>query len=273
GEVPPQPSRLGELIHHPRFWPVFVACLAVIAVGLVGMLAYATLGGSSGDEQDVLALDAPSPTPWPRGTLRPTFTATPTNTPIPTPTPTSTATPTFTPTFTPLPTDTPTPTATPTRRPQRRSPTATPVPPTPRPTLPPRSLDPRLAQLGVRVEPAFVRPGQLHWRLVEARWTNERESAGKHSIYVNVLDLHGNLALGQPVIILWAGGREVLTADTVPGSDWGVNFPMYNTLGSYSVDIDGAPSDRIVGLGLGTADMPDFTVHTGFYLTFRLVSR
>jgi hypothetical protein len=48
---------------------------------------------------------------------------------------------------------------------------------------------------------------------------------------------------------------------------------MYNTLGSYSVDIDGAPSDRIVGLGLGTADMPDFTVHTGFYLTFRLVSR
>jgi hypothetical protein len=270
-EVPRQPSRWGDLTHHPRFWPVFVACLAVVALGLVGTLAYAALGGSGGDEQDALAMDVPSPTPWPRGTLRPTFTATATNTPSPTPT--STPTPTFTPTFTPVPSETPAPTATPTRRPQRRSPTATPVPPTPRPALPPRSLDPRLAQLGVRVEPAFAGPGQRYWRLVEARWTDERESAGKHSIYVNALGLNGNPALGQPVIIQWAGGREILTVDAVPGSDWGANFPMYNTLGSYSVAIDGASSDRIVGLGLGTAEMPDFTVHTGFYLTFQLVSR
>jgi hypothetical protein len=123
------------------------------------------------------------------------------------------------------------------------------------------------------VEPAFAGPGQRYWRLVEARWTDERESAGKHSIYVNALGLNGNPAVGQPVIIEWAGGREILTVDAVPGSDWGANFPMYNTLGSYSVAIDGAPSDRIVGLGLGTAETPNFTIHTSFYLTFRLVSR
>jgi hypothetical protein len=48
---------------------------------------------------------------------------------------------------------------------------------------------------------------------------------------------------------------------------------MYNTLGSYSVDSDGAPSDRIVALGLGTAETPNFTIHTSFYLTFRLAVR
>jgi hypothetical protein len=46
---------------------------------------------------------------------------------------------------------------------------------------------------------------------------------------------------------------------------------MYNTLGSYSVSIGGSPSDRIVGMGLGTADAPAFTIHTCFYLVFRWI--
>jgi hypothetical protein len=33
------------------------------------------------------------------------------------------------------------------------------------------------------------------------------------------------------------------------------------------------PSDRIVGMGLGTAETPHFTVHTSFYLIFRLVRK
>ena len=37
--------------------------------------------------------------------------------------------------------------------------------------------------------------------------------------------------------------------------------------------VSGAPSDRIVGLGLGTADAPDYTIHTCFYLVFRPVYR
>ncbi len=270
-----QPSRLGDLARHPRFWPAVVASLAVVALSLVGMLAYASINSAGASDQDALAAVAPSPTPWPRGTLRPTFTATPTSTPTPTATPTPT--PTFTPTFTPMPTDTPTATPTATRRPQRRAaPTQTPLPtlpPTPRPTLPPRSLDPRLAQLRVRIEPASVRPGQLYWRLVEARWTDEGESAGKHSIYVEVLDLHGLQAIGQPVTFQWTDGRETLSVEQASPPDWGVNFPMYNTLGSYAVSVDGAPSDRVVALGLGSIEQPDFTIHTSFYLTFRLVVR
>jgi hypothetical protein len=141
------------------------------------------------------------------------------------------------------------------------------------PTPQPRRLDARLSQLRVRVEPASVSPGQPYWRLVEVRWTDERESAGKHSIYVEVWDSQGSRRLGQPVIVQWAGGTISLPVEDVPAPDWGVNFPMYNTLGSYAVHVGGAPSDRVVGLGLGTPETPDFTVHTCFYLTFRLSYR
>jgi hypothetical protein len=138
----------------------------------------------------------------------------------------------------------------------------------PRPTLPPLSWDPRLNLLGVGIEPAPASPGQPYWRLVEARWTDEQESAGKHSIYVEVLDLYGNRVVGQPVVVQWAGGNLVLPVEDRPPPDWGVNFPMYNTLGSYAVSVGGAPSERVVGLGLGTPEAPDFTIHTCFYLTF-----
>jgi hypothetical protein len=127
--------------------------------------------------------------------------------------------------------------------------------------------------LGVRIEPAFVGPGQPYWRLIEARWADEKESAGKHSIYVRVLDAQGRRAIGQPVIVQWTDGNVVLPAEDLPPPDWAVNFPMYNTLGSYAVSVGGAPTDRIVGLGLGTAQAPKFTIHTSFYFTFRLVYR
>ncbi len=279
--TPPSPAPTA--VTHPpatgrrtRFWQVTVACLGVVALLLVGLLVYAAIGGSfaSGDELVAAAALPPSPTLGPQGTLRPTFTPTPTDTPTPTPTDTPTATPTDTPipTSTDTPTATPTPTFTP--RPRRRSATATPTPaPTARPTLPPRTWDPRLTDLGVRVEPAFVGPGKPYWRLVAARWSDERQAAGKHSIYVDVLNAQGERALGQMVVVQWSDGSVALPVENRPAPDWPMNFGMYNTLGSYAVSVSGAPSDRIVGLGLGTADAPAFTIHTCFYLTFRLVSR
>jgi len=261
-----------RLVGHPLFWPVTSICLAVIALSLVGLLVYAVLTEPGAAEDAALAVVVPTATPWPRGTLRPTFTPTPTQTPTATHTPTPTQT--FTPTSSPTPTAAPTSTSTPKPRAARRTPTEPPSPtPPPRPTLPPRSLDPRLAQLGVHLEPAFVGTGQPYWRLVEARWTDARESAGKHSIYVEALDLSGKRAVGQPVVVQWAGGNLILPVEDVPPPDWGMNFPMYNTLGSYSVSVGGAPSDSLVGMGLGTIENPGFTVHTSFYLTFRLVLR
>jgi hypothetical protein len=114
---------------------------------------------------------------------------------------------------------------------------------------------------------------QPYWRLVEARWADEAESRGKHSIFVEVVDVNGRRVVGQPVSIRWTDGNAALLVEDRPAPDWGVNFGMYNTLGSYAVSVGGAPSDRIVGLGLGTAEAPNFTIHTSFYLTFRLAYR
>jgi len=267
-----------DLVGRPGFWQVTLICLAVVAAILVGFLLYAVLGGAFAPEQEPVAVVLPSPTPWPRGTLRPTFTPTPTKTPTPTYTPTPTLTPTPTHTPTPLPTATPTPTetATPTPKPRvrRSSPTATPLP-TATPGPPPltRSLDGRLTLLGVHVEPVSVPLGQPYWRLVEARWTDEQQSRGKHSIYIEVLDADGNRALGQRVVVEWASGSATLVVKDSPPPESGVNFPMYNTLGSYAVRVLGVPSDRVGGLGLGTIEAPNFTIHTCFYLTFRLAYR
>ena len=255
-----------------RFWQGVVASLGLVALVLVAVLVYiAVAGGEQPAEPMVMAADI-APTPEPRGTLRATFTSTPSRTP--TATNTATPTPTWTPSPTPTPTPTETPTATATRRPRRQAaaPAATDTP-TPRPTLPPRSWDPRLTELGVRIEPAGVVPGQLYWRLVEARWANEAQSGGKHSIFVEVLDARERRAVGQPVILQWADGQVALAVEDRPPPDWGVDFGMYNTLGSYAVSVGGAPSDRVVGMGLGTADAPSFTIHTSFYLIFRLVCR
>jgi hypothetical protein len=116
-----------------------------------------------------------------------------------------------------------------------------------------------------------VAPGQPHWYLVEARWADEREAAGKHNIFVEVLDTQGGRALGQMVIVQWPDGSVALPVEDPPPPDWAVDFPMYNTLGSYAVSVGGGPSDRLVGLGLGTAEDPHMKVHTSFYLVFRRV--
>jgi hypothetical protein len=273
------PPSWRELVGRPGFWQVTLICLAVVASILVGFLLYAVLGGAfAAAEEEPVAVVMPSPTPWPRGTLRPTYTSTPTKTPTPThtATPTLTPTPTHTPTPLPTATSTPTETASPTSRPRVRSssPTA-PPPPTATAGPPPltRSLDGRLTFLGVHVEPVSVPPGQPYWRLVEARWTDEQQSGGKHSIYIEVLDAAGSRALGQRVVVEWASGSATLVVKDSPPPESGVNFPMYNTLGSYAVRVLGYPSDRVGGLGLGTIEAPNFTVHTCFYLTFRLAYR
>jgi CRP-like cAMP-binding protein len=209
---------------------------------------------------DVEAAEAPA---------APEATATPwiiviTNTPLP-------------PTATPLPTNTPLPpTATPIPTPKRVTSAAAPIAPAPTQAVkpqPPRDLDPRLASLNVVVQPAGVRPGQSYWRLVAARWENESQSGGGHSIFVDLLDEGGAKVIDHPVEIRWAGGGLSVKTEAKPPNEPSSNFPMYNTLGSYAVSIPGLPSDVLVGLGLGTAEQPAFTVHTNFFLTFQRVTR
>jgi CRP-like cAMP-binding protein len=191
----------------------------------------------------------PTPTPW---------IIVVTNTPLP-------------PTDTPVPTPTPIP---PTPTPKRVVSAAAPIAPTATPApkpQPPRDLDPRLASLNVNVVPAGVRPGQNYWRLVSARWQNKEESGNDHTIYVDVLDENGSRIVNQPVEIRWADGSLVVFTEQKPAFEHSTNFPMYGTLGSYSVKIPGLPSDTVVGMGMGTAEQPDFTIHTNFVLVFQRV--
>jgi len=258
----------------PHFWRAVVVCLGVIALALAGVLAYDVIKRPAGDQLLAAALPAPAASPHPQRTLRPTFTFTPqpTSTPLPTDTATLVPTPTFTntPTPSPTPTATPTPTPKPARRSASLAPAAT---STPRPALAPPVWDPRLTALGVRLEPAAVPPGVYYWRLVEARWADGQESGGKHTIYVEVLDPRGNRVVGQPVVFEWSSGSQTLAVENKPAPDWGVNFAMYATLGSYSARVGVESSDRVIGMGLGTIEDPDFTVHTCFYLTFRWTKR
>lgn len=179
-------------------------------------------------------------------------------------------------TNTPMPTDTPLPpTPTPQPKPRRVTSAAAPAPTaTPVENLEaPRDLDPRLPSLNVVIQPAGVRPGQSYWRLIRCYWQNKEESGNDHTIYINVLDEGGNRIVGQPVEVRWAEGSVVVLTEDKPEPVYSANFPMYATLGSYSVSIPGLPSDTIVGLGMGTAEQPNFTIHTNFLLTFQRVQK
>ena len=138
---------------------------------------------------------------------------------------------------------------------------------------PPRNLDSRLGALNVSVQPVGVKPGQSYWRLVDARWEDEGQAGGRHSIFVDVRDENGNRLVGQPVEIHWSSGSVTLMTEDKPLPEYGTNFPMYNTLGSYEVSVAGLPSDIIVGMGLGSIQQPKFTVHTCFFLVFQRTMR
>jgi hypothetical protein len=90
---------------------------------------------------------------------------------------------------------------------------------------------------------------------------------------VNVVDENGSRLVGESVEIRWESGSLTVPTEDKPANEYGANFPMYNTLGSYSVRVSGLPSDVAIGLGLGTPQTPNFKVHTCFYLTFQRTTR
>lgn len=123
--------------------------------------------------------------------------------------------------------------------------------------------------MGVHIAGVDVPAGQPYWRIVEVKWGNETESQGKHHIYTEVLDENGGRLVGQPVIVFWHGGQDALKTEDKPAPEFACNFPMYKTLGSYNLKVDGLPSESLIGLGLGTPELPAWTIHTTFYVKFQ----
>jgi CRP-like cAMP-binding protein/LysM repeat protein len=132
--------------------------------------------------------------------------------------------------------------------------------------------DGRLDKLSIRVDPAAVQPGQQYYRLVKALFKDTNENvgnnmpAGDHNIYVEVLDENGKRLTGVKAGIQ-NGGLTYLTMENKPFPEYAANFPMYGMLGSYSTWIEGAPSDKVVGMGL------PMKWHVTYYLTFQRATK
>ena len=198
---------------------------------------------------------------------------TPTYTPGPTPTLVPTSTPLPTATFTPVPTATTPPTAAPFIQQFIPQDEPTAVPEAAAAAAPSRAWDPRLDRLGVRVDDAGVGPGQQYWRLIDARWTDEKESGGKHHIYVDVLDENGNRVVGHPVTVWWGDGSYTNGVEDKAPPDYGFNYQMYAAGYAYNIKVEGLPSDIFVGAGMGDIDRRDWGIHTSYYLIYQKATK
>jgi len=210
---------------------------------------------------DLQVPPTPTYTPFPTATPLPTLTPTPTNTPEPTPTSPPVVAQNF----------------------AQAAPVAMAAAPPPAEEAPqeevvvaaaaPRNLDGRLSALGVSIEDAPVEPGQPYWRLVEVRWEDEVQSAGKHHIYVDVMDENGNRVVGQPVTVFWGDGSHTAALEDKPAPDLGFNYQMYAAGYAYNVKVEGLPSDILRGAGMGDLQNRFHGIHTSFYLIYQRAIR
>lgn len=156
------------------------------------------------------------------------------------------------------------------------APTPAPAAPAPAPAPAPaagRNLDSRLAALGVTITEANVAPGQPYWRATEVIWHDEAQAEGRHALLMDVFDENGGRVVGQGVEVSWGGGSGTVLVEAKPAPEYGANFPMYAAGHSYTVRVEGLPSDAVGGLGLGSLDRRDWTIHTEFLIKFQRAIR
>jgi hypothetical protein len=135
------------------------------------------------------------------------------------------------------------------------------------------TLDKTLQQLGVWVEPAMVAPGEDYWRLASVRWLNAAEAQGRNTIMLEVVDKNGQRVIGQPLTIAWKDGSANGETNKPNPEVFSYDFPMNASGNAYSVQIDGAPSEILHGLGMGTVEEPLAPTKTSFYVTYQLATR
>ncbi len=146
---------------------------------------------------------------------------------------------------------------------------ASPTVPTPTPTMtataaatPPalKVWDTRLNWLHIHLDKAQAAPGSSVWRLVSARLEDPHQAAGRHHIYVRLLDEDGQETSGS-VVITWPTGEYTVTVKPRTGYDiynyYGGNFPMYGAVGSYSAAVAGL-SDKVSRFGMPGKEHVDF---------------
>jgi len=137
---------------------------------------------------------------------------------------------------------------------------------------PPPALDwdARLTLRGARIIPADVSPGQGYWRLIRARWYDPEESDGKHHIFVDIRNASNERQVGIPVRFFWSDDSYLTVTEAKPGEPYAANFPMYAIAPAYGAHPDdGWPADSVIGMGLGSLEYPDRTIHTSYGLVWQ----
>lgn len=152
------------------------------------------------------------------------------------------------------------------------APAPAPAAPAPAPAAA-RNLDARLGALGVTISEANVAPGQPYWRVTEVIWHDEVQAEGRHSLLMDVFDENGGRIVGQNLKISWGGGSALIPVEAKPAPEYGANFAMFAAGHSYTVQVDGLPSDSVGSLGLGTIEKRDWTIHTEFLIKFQRAIR
>jgi hypothetical protein len=108
------------------------------------------------------------------------------------------------------------------------------------------------------------------YKLAEVTWMDPVQSGGLHHIFVDIIDQQGKRLAGEKVRVKWADGEDMVAIEEKAGEPWAGNFPMYATMGSYTVQVvpTSGTSDRVAGLGMGTPEQPKMKHHTSFGLKF-----
>ncbi len=202
-----------------------------------------------------------------------------------TPTPTATPPPTFTPTFTPTPlppTLTPTATATPTRTPTRR-PVAT---ATRAAVVPPTAWLPGFPNewpSAVKYEPlnvAALTPGQKYWRIVKAVYCDSNDEHDYcqdqpggltgTSTYIMLIG-SGGWRESAPVSVVSSNGKTLELAEKTATNMCNCNYDFESN--GYTIQVLGAPSDKIGGMALYSVKAKLANFHVRYFITFQLLTR
>jgi hypothetical protein len=124
-----------------------------------------------------------------------------------------------------------------------------------------------LDDLGVRLERAG---DPVRWRLVRADFLDERQSDGKHHIFVKAIRADGSPAAGVPFFADWVGrqpqdppvrGTTDLNGET--NLPMFINFDPTKKNGIMFASVDGAVADVVRGMGL------PFNHHVCYVLTYK----
>jgi hypothetical protein len=137
---------------------------------------------------------------------------------------------------------------------------------------------------GANYKPVSVSPGQKFWHLVRAQYCDDRDERNDcpnlpggdigTSIYVTLLDSAGNRTSGSLIVKKEDGSLATvddLGPEKSPSDPCNCNYAFLAN--QWPIQVAGAPSDTVSGLGLYSVRMRRPQAHTRYYLTFKLLTR